>query len=104
LTTETGQAPQRPTRLGDRRFGAVLFVLTTIVLWFVFGSLSQIVITCIPGAGRCLLAEGWRTWFVGNASDAIGRRDLILILISLAIAAWAAKRMLFPPEDFDAID
>lgn len=95
------QKEQSRKRLGDRRFGAVLFVLTTIVLWFVFGSLAQIVITCIPGAGRCLLADDWRSWFVGNGTDAISRRDTILMLISLAIAAWAAVRIFFPAEDFD---
>jgi hypothetical protein len=99
----SGQKEQSRKRLGDRRFGAVLFVLATIVLWFVFGSLAQIVITCIPGGARCLLANDWRTWFVGNGTDTISRRDAILMLISLAIAAWAAVRIFFPAEDFDDI-
>jgi hypothetical protein len=99
----TGRKDQSRKRLGDRRFGAVFFVLTTIVLWFVFGSLAQIVITCIPGGARCLLVDDWRTWFIGNGTDAIGRRDALLMLISLGIAAWAAVRIFFPAEDFDDI-
>ena len=95
---------QRTRRLGDRRFGAILFVLTTIALWFVFGSLSEVAITCIPGGARCLLAGGWQSWSNGNGTDAISGRDMVVMLISLAIAAWAAMRMFYPPEDFDDIN
>jgi hypothetical protein len=92
--------PKKP--LGRRRFGAVLFVLFTFCLWFVFGTFAEVVITCVPGGARCLVADDWWVWRAEGPTGAINKREAFVMVLSLMIAAWAAMRVFYPPEDFEA--
>jgi hypothetical protein len=91
-------------QLGRRPLGGVIFVLFTFALWFVFGTLAEVVITCVPGGARCLLADGWWVWRTEPATDTINKREAFVMIMTLLIAAWAAMRVFFPPEDFETSD
>jgi hypothetical protein len=114
------------TRHTARRFKAILFVLVTLLLWFVFALLSQAVVATVPRVGDCMRAQGVvgcvktlaiSTSALSPASEtqaidaqAENRRspnralDVTVLVISLLAALWAAARALYPPEDFDTLD
>jgi hypothetical protein len=41
-----------------RRLKAILFVLVTLLLWFVFALLSQAIVATVPRVGDCMRAQG----------------------------------------------
>jgi hypothetical protein len=109
-----------------RRLKAILFVLVTLLLWFVFALLSQAIVATVPRVGDCMRAQGVvgcvktlaiSTSAVSPASEpqaidaqAENRRspsralDVTVLIISLLAALWAAARAVYPPEDFDTLD
>ena len=120
---------QTATSSGDnrhiaKRFKAILFVLLTLLLWFLFALLSQAIVTAVPRVGECMREHG----IVGCATFAISAPaenpssgtqvgnlqaennppnrgvDVAVLILSLLAALWAAGRAVYPPEDFDALD
>lgn len=113
------------TRQTANRFKAIVFVLLTLLLWFVFALLSQAIVTAVPRVGECMRERGvfrCATLAVSArgmspasgtqvpASQANGENrpnrgvDVAVLIISLLAALWAASRAVYPPEDFDALD
>ena len=82
-------APEQKRRLSPG-WRALLFVLISFVLWFVFASLAQIVIKCAPL--RCSLADF-------SSKGAMGNREVAMMLIALLTALWVSSRLFFPAEE-----
>ena len=79
-----------------RPFTPILFVIVTLLLWYFFQLLMRIVITCLPGGDACLL----RLWpDVPKFLYSSAPLDLIVSLLTLALALWPSIRIFFPPED-----
>ena len=88
---------QAPTK---KRFKAFGFVALAFAFWFVFVSLARIVQDC------ALTYDWWppNRWVQCNAIDLqslkhLGWPDTIMMLTTLVVAIWAARRAVFPPED-----
>jgi hypothetical protein len=83
-----------------RRAKAFAFVVAAFAFWFLFVSLAKFVMRCevtawfaLPPEYRCAQTNlGWITQKGGWA-------DTVILLATLAIAIWAAKRLVFPPDD-----
>jgi len=80
-----------------KRVKAVAFVVAAFAFWYLFVSLSRIVMQCEtvswwPFQYRCapldLTTLTHRTW-----------TDTVILLSTLIIAIWAARRLVFPPDD-----
>src|SRR5262245_4887314 len=92
-----------------RSYTPILFVITTLGLWYIFQLLVRIVLTCLPGGDACLL--GWAPWplhkLVWPTPTAprflygIPAVDVIVSLLTLALALWPAIQMFFPPDELD---
>jgi hypothetical protein len=92
-----------------RAYTPILFVVSTLVIWYFFQLLARIVITCLPGGDACLV--GWAPWplqmlvwpaptpskFLYGSSSL----DAIVSLVTLALALWPAIQIFFPPDPLD---
>jgi hypothetical protein len=112
-----------------KRLEAVLLVLVTLFLWFIFALLSQAIVTAVPNVGACMRERGifacLTTAGAVNSRPALGqpatsqddpaqRRqntqrtsralEVAVLIISLLAALWAASRAVYPPDDFDNPD
>lgn len=109
-----------------KRFKAILFVLVTLVLWFLFALLSQAIVATVPRVGGCMREQGVvgcvKTLAISpsevsrtSGTQAIDVHaenprspnrgvDVTVLIISLLAALWAAGRAVYPPEDFDSLD
>ena len=93
-------------RIRNRPFTPILFVMFTLILWYVFQLMARIVITCLPGGDACLL--GWAPWplqmlvwpiphpsrFLYESAPL----DALVSLVTLTLALWPSIRIFFPPE------
>jgi hypothetical protein len=87
------------SRVRGRSYTPILFVIVTLALWYFFQLLMRIVITCLPGGDACLLGL-WPNvprFLYGSAP-----LDVIVSLLTLALALWPSIRIFFPPEDLSA--
>lgn len=91
------------------RLKPFLFVVSTLVIWFLFLSLARIVITCQPGGDPCMapsaIQQGWaQLWPQAGETDAKWRGYLygnawveaFVSLVFLALAVWQGIRVFFP--------
>jgi hypothetical protein len=84
-----------------KRFNAAFFVLAAFAFWFLFVLLARVVTKCVP-----VFASWWpRDWRLEcTAMDAASLKqltwpDTIIMVVTLAVAIWAARRAVFPPDD-----
>lgn len=81
-----------------RRTRAFWFVVLVFASWFLFVSLAKIVMRCAPSSQlypwnlQCEPLDFTTvkplTW-----------QDTVILLTTLMVAIWAARRIVFPPED-----
>ena len=97
---EPGKEPwwKRIARGFWKRTRALWFVVFTFASWFLFVSLAKIVMRCAP------LSQLWPWNFQCVPLDLTTIRpltwpDTVILLSTLVVAIWAARRIVFPPED-----
>jgi hypothetical protein len=71
---------------------AFVFVLTAFAFWYLFARLGEVV------TGRCELASWWPPLTSCDAATPHWS-DTVMLLATLALAIWAARRLVFPPDD-----
>lgn len=93
---------ERPPKVSlKNRFKAALFVLAAFAFWFLFVLLARVVTKCVP-AFASWLPGSWR--LECSAMDAASLKqltwpDTIIMIVTLVVAIWAARRAVFPPDD-----
>ena len=93
---------ERPPKVSLKtRFKAALFVLAAFAFWFLFVLLARVVTKCAP-----VFASWWpQSWRLEcSAMDAASLKqltwpDTIIMIVTLVVAIWAARRAVFPPDD-----
>lgn len=90
------QAPKVPLK---KRLRAFFFVLFAFAFWFLFMALARIVMKCAL-TYKWWPPNGWVECAPMGAS--LGRLtwpDAIVMIVTLIVAIWAARRLVFPPDD-----
>ena len=80
------------------RTRAFWFVVLTFVSWFLFVSLAKIVMRCAPSS------QLWPWKLQCEPLDFTTIKpltwpDTVILLTTLVVAIWAARRIVFPPDD-----
>ena len=88
------QAPKVPVKKRLKAFG---FVALAFLFWFVFVSLARIVQNC------ALTYELWPlvqcTAIDLTSLKHMGWAETTMMVVTLVVAIWAARRAVFPPEE-----
>jgi hypothetical protein len=71
---------------------AFLFVVVTLVSWWLFASLADFVVRCAPWG--IPWGDGCR-----KTNDPRTRLDNILLVVSMLPALWVARKLLFSSDD-----
>lgn len=74
---------------------ALGFVVVTLVAWWLFASLAETVVNCVPWK-----YEGCTSPFTDRPRLAIGVR-VSLLLVSLVAAIWVANRMFYTADTYE---
>jgi hypothetical protein len=102
MTEASDGAGQRIKRSVAAFLGSFLFVVVTLLLWYVFNLATRVVITCLPGDDSCILRHF--DWLQLHSSPYLyGSRyvDAFVTLATLVAAFSVAIRTFYPPDDFD---
>ena len=83
-----------------RRAKALVFVVAAFAFWFLFVSLAKFVMRCEVTLWWALLPEyRCAPTNLGSITQDGGWPDTIILMTTLVIGIWAARRLVFPPED-----
>ena len=76
-----------------KRVQAFFFVLIAFAFWFLFAWLTRVVVKCAPTKdfGPCA--------FESTPPTPLTWPDALMLITTLVLAVWAARRAVFPPDD-----
>jgi hypothetical protein len=81
--------PQVPWK---KRLKAFFFVLAGFAFWYLFAALAKFVM-------RCEVTDWWWPVQYRCAAPQSSWSEPVMLVTTLAVAIWAARRLVFPPDD-----
>jgi hypothetical protein len=75
-----------------KRLKAFFFVLAGFAFWYLFASLAKFVM-------RCSVTRWWLPLEYECTAPQSSWSEPVMLLTTLAVAIWAARRLVFPPDD-----
>jgi hypothetical protein len=75
-----------------KRVKAFVFVIVGFAFWFLFAALAKFVM-------RCYVTDWWFPPQYQCTSAQSSWSEPVMLVTTLAIAIWAARRLVFPPDE-----